>query len=66
MALTDRLKSAREQLATALQAMDYEQALTFQVEVDELQDEIVHRLIKLSKSGQQEPKRSRLGTAPRP
>jgi hypothetical protein len=40
MALTGRLKTARERLATALQAMDYEQALTFQVEVDELQDQV--------------------------
>jgi hypothetical protein len=40
MALAGHLKSVRERLATALQAMDYEQALTFQVEVDDLQDRV--------------------------
>jgi hypothetical protein len=46
IALEGRLKSAREQLTAALHAMDYEQALVFQVKVDELQDEISHRLVR--------------------
>jgi hypothetical protein len=40
-ALRDRLRSASQQLAAALQSMDYQQALTFQLEVDDLRDRLV-------------------------
>jgi hypothetical protein len=40
-ALVDHLRSARARLAAALQAMDYNLALTYQVNIDELQREII-------------------------
>jgi hypothetical protein len=39
-ALVDRLRSARARLAAALQSMDYEAALSWQLEVDHLQREV--------------------------
>jgi hypothetical protein len=40
-ALLDHLRSTRARFTAALQAMDYDLALTCQVKIDELQSEII-------------------------
>jgi hypothetical protein len=48
--LNDELRSARERLAAAMRGMDYEAALTHQIEVDDLEREL-QRLDKPSLLG---------------
>ena len=40
VAIRQRIHSARDQLGAALAGMDYEQALAFQIEMDELEREL--------------------------
>jgi mRNA-degrading endonuclease YafQ of YafQ-DinJ toxin-antitoxin module len=39
--LNGRWRSTRELLAAALQAMEYDQALVYQIEMDDLDDQII-------------------------